>query len=382
MNQYFYAKVKEFETTLKWLFSQIALLRISHPHQSSILDFMQNKTSEAERHYHKLVNALSINFPRIENRALSMIRDIELSLYLVNSFYLSAVRNVNEETLKFRSIILEILKSQSFDWISEILVTFNGPYSTLPSDSIPIITIPPIQTVSFYGFSAIYHEIGHNLYYKQMDIERNLNAIIEEHFNDLRINPGPLTVLKREEREKNIENAFEYWQPTRLNELFSDIYATYSTGVAFLFTITDMMIRYGTNPYDVDFSDEHPPNALRLYASTKTLPGLLASSSIAATLEEISNGYLQKYTPEAKYNIFCSKALLDKLVAQSINEIGTWFPKAQRYERVIPSFSDMEDPQKASCLEEILNWGVSVLLNNHEEFIAWQEKALQFVYET
>ncbi|NEQ68804.1 MAG: hypothetical protein F6K21_25545 [Symploca sp. SIO2D2] len=118
---------------------------------------------------------------------------------------------------------------------------------------------------------GLYHELGHDVFQNFKEIANNLDTKVKFYFNELRQKSGPIDPERKIERNRNIDEALQYWNTDRLNEIFCDIFGTFACGVAHYGSCIDMGLRSGQNPYEVNFSDEHPPLSARVSACYKAL---------------------------------------------------------------------------------------------------------------
>jgi hypothetical protein len=174
---------------------------------------------------------------------------------------------------------------------------------------------------------------------------------------------------QREERRKQINQATAYWTRRRLAEIFSDIFATFTTGPAYFYSCTDMAIPFGDDPYEIDITDEHPPMAARVSACRKSLAPGQVESEVGQTTSALWDEHILTKTGSSEFRLWCGDELLEKMVSETVGALT----RAGAFRRYTGTGRHPQlAPGPDVNLEELLNESVRIFLREPGIYAAWE----------
>jgi hypothetical protein len=378
--EYLKAKTAEYAVVLCRIDKELQALGSKKVEHRWLINYLQQKLKTAQTIYKDLQSIVEIGHPRLLHRALPIVHDIEFSTSLINYYYLPALQKENQADLALRKILLLSAKRCGLFWLKDIAVNLDGQLATVPTPpEAPLIIAPPQAAVSLLEMPGLYHELGHDVFQNFPEIAENLGTSVYLHFNELRQKAGPITPERKIERNQQIDQAVQYWNTDRLNEIFCDIFGTFACGAAHYISCVDMGLRSGHKPFDVDFGDEHPPLSARVYACYKTLIPNQQNERSVITIRRAWENYKKAYTQEYDFNLICSEALLDLIVKEAIYNIVNFMPNSHRYEVSLPDNGQIHEIPLDASLEDLLNWAAHILLTCPECYEAWEAKAFKIL---
>lgn len=381
MRDYLKSKVAEYSILLDWVEHEIDNLQTRSKNHCYLIECLRDKIVELRELYNHLQIITCIENNHLYRRALPIIHDIEYQLRVVTYYYIPTLQRENTNDLFLRSILLSTARRCGLSWIKDLVVRLDGPHRTLPVlTEIPIIYAPPQQCVSLLDMAGLYHEWGHSVFQRFKEIADNLATTVSRYFSELRQSIGPMRPEKREGRERAIEKAINYWGVERLNELFSDIYATFVCGPAYYFSCVDIAIRMGSNLFRTDVTDVHPPWATRVYACYKTLLPIYKSDEVIILTKNLWNIYTDIQQKHPDFDIVCASALIDQLVDvanQNIEQL--LLPDIERFSEPIPDSSKLKEISPLKTLENILNNRLKILLTEPRYYAEWEKNVFKIL---
>ena len=378
--EYLKAKTAEYAVVLFRLNKELQTLGSKKVEHQWLVNYLQGQLEEAQTLHKLLESIVEIGHSRLLPRALPIIHDIEFSTFIINYYYLPALQKESQADLALRKLLLLSAKRCGLFWLQDIAVTLNGQLATLPNPpEAPLIFAPPQLAVSLLEMPGLYHELGHDVFQKIHEIAENLGTSIHLYFNELRQKSGPITPERKIERNQQFDQAVQYWDTKRLNEIFCDIFGTFACGAAHYISCVDMGLRSGHDPFDVDFGDEHPPLSARVYACYKTLTPNQQNEQSVITIGCAWENYKKAYTQEYNFNLICSEALLDRIVKVAIDNIQNFMPNSHRYEVSLPDNGQIHEIPLDVSLEDLLNRAAHILLTCPECYEAWEAKAFKIL---
>jgi hypothetical protein len=371
--EYLKAKTAEYAVVLCRIDKELQALGSKKVEHLWLINYLQQKLKTAQTIYKDLQLIVEIGHPRLLHRALPIVHDIEFSTSLINYYYLPALQKENQADLALRKILLLSAKRCGLFWLKDIAVSLDGQLATVPTPpEAPLIIAPPQPAVSLLEMPGLYHELGHDVFQKFPAIAENLSTSVYLYFKELRQKSGPMAPDQKFERNRKIDEAVQYWDRERLNEIFCDIFGTFACGAAHYISCVDMGLRSGHKPFDVDFGDEHPPLSARVYACYKALTPNQQNEQSVITIRRAWDNYTKDYTQEYDFNLICSEALLDRLVKVAIDNIQDFMPNSYRYEVSLPDNGEIHEIPLDVSLEDLLNWAANILLTCPECYADWE----------
>jgi len=378
--EYLKAKTAEYAVVLFRLDKELQALGSKKVEHQWLVNYLQRQLKDAQTLHKRLQSIVKIGHSRLLSRALPIVHDIEFSTFIINYHYLPALQKESQADLALRKLLLLSAKRCGFFWLKDIAVNLDGPLATLPTPpEAPLIISPPQQAVSLLEMPGLYHELGHDVFQKFKEIAKTLDTVVYSYFHELRQKPGPMAPDQKVERNRKIDEAVQYWDRDRLNEIFCDIFGTFACGAAHYISCVDMGLRSGQEPFDGDFGDEHPPLSARVYACYKALTPNQQREQSVITIRRAWENYTKDYTQEYDFKLICSEALLNLIVEAAISDIQNFMPNSHRYEVSLPDNGQIQEIPLDAPLEDILNRAAHILLTCPECYGAWETKAFKIL---
>ncbi len=373
MQEYLDSKVAEYSVLFEWIESEINKLRAENKNHTQLVDFLHSKYTELQESYERLKAILNLKSNRLAQRAIPIVHDIEYQILVLTYYYIPGLQRENANDLFFRNVVLSVLQRCGLSWVEDVLVRLDNHHAIFPAmTEMPIIFAPPQHVTSTSDMAALYHELGHDVFQHFPGIVQNLARVVFGYFSQLRLSIGSMSPEKRAERNKMIDDAIAYWGE-RLNELFSDIYATFVCGPAHYFSGVDVAIRMGRNPFNINVADVHPPWAARIKACYSTLLPAYENEEKVELIRRVWDSYSSTQTRDTDYDFLYPDNLIEQLVDIAIQSIQQFVPDAQRYSKSLQDLTET-DPSTERNLENILNGRLVLLLSDPARCGEWEKK--------
>lgn len=385
MWEYVKAKVEEYAVVLSWIDQELQKLDAERSDHHQLIMRLQSRLIEAQKLHDQLKTLARIGNLRLLRRALPIIHQLEFITFLLTSNYVPALQKEGEPDRFLRQLLLSTMRKCGFNWIEDTLVQLNGEHAIISSSSlveIPLIFAPPQHAASFSDMPGLYHELGHNVFERFPEIAEELAMAVTQHFAQFRRKAGPITPEQRYERDQAINDALEYWERGRLNELFCDIFATFVCGPAHYASCVDMGLRDDRDPFQVDEVDVHPPLSVRIYACYRSLTPEQRKEKVMMVLYNTWKGHEKARTGNGTFDLVCSRALVDRLVETSIRCIAQVLPTLNRYNKPLLEDEKADEVSQKSSLEDILNQGMNLLFIHPERYADWERDVFKLLGST
>jgi len=375
---YLKAKVADFNIILSWIEQEIEDLQSKSSNHTQLIFHLQGRINECRRLCRNLQVITHIGHPMLVTRTLPIIHDINWWTIIITWYYLPALRRENNADTEMRNILLDAAGRSGLTWIEDIAVRLDGAQATVSAiTETPVIFGPPQHSVSLLGMAALFHELGHNAFRRFPTIADDLAAVISDYFSEFQRQAGPLTPEEMAERNRTIDEALNYWKLERLDEVFSDIFATFVCGPAYYFSSVDMALTLAVNPFDVDLIDVHPPPAARVHVCHRALASHYLNEPLISLVRNTWNDYTRTVGRSSQFELTCALELLDRLVQSSVQSIETRLPEAKRYEHPLPVQTGLTEIPSDATLEILLNQGGQILLTKPECYADWEQEAFE-----
>jgi len=380
--EYLKAKTTEYGviiSRIKKEFETLAQKKVEH---KWLINYLQDQLKDAHTSHKRLQLIVNKNTEKkkLLDAAVIIIHDIEYSICSISYDYLPALQKENSADLVLRELLLSSAKRFNMFWLEDIIICSDEPLAIIPlPPEAPIIFSPPQQAISLLEIPGLYHELGHDVFQKFQEIDKQLYRAVSSHFNNVTSQLGRLNPESKYRQKQQIKEALDYWNTERLNEIFCDIFGTFTCGIAHYVSCIDMGIRSGKNPYNVDLRDEHPPLYGRVYACYQTLTTAQKKEKTTSTAESSWDKYKDTYNNHqtSDFNWICAEPLLKSIVKIAILSIQELLPGCQRYETPLIDDSEIEKIPDNILLEDILNQAAKLLLNYPERYENWEIKIFQ-----
>lgn len=375
MLTYLRAKAAEYAIVLSWLDRELSVIAAKRPVHDGMVAQLRRRLAEARELHAFLRSISSIGHPWLLRRGLPIVHDLEYRIYVIVHYYVATLHREDEDDLALRDLLLETVESCGMDWIEDIAVRLDGPHATWSGwTEIPVFIAPRQHAVSLLDMAGLYHELGHNVF-KRFDVAaKDLGKAVNDYFRELGQQLGPMSPDKKAERERAVRDAYSYWKIPRLAEIFSDIWATFVCGPAYYYSCVDMALRSNCDPFEVDFEDEHPPLAARVYACRRTLDPTCSKEEVATLTGQAWDSCLRGRDRNSQFDLVCAEALLDRLTATAIGVIVKTSPGTTRYNSDPIVHSQADRLARGGELRNVLNMGTRILLTHPDRYGDWERQ--------
>lgn len=369
------SKIEELFNDLHWIKKELnSLIDISvHSELISALIELVDDQEQELNFVQRLYLLIDLGFSRNIIRNLHIIQSY---IFLITNFYIPGLKKESSNDLILRNFLIIQFQNYGLSWIKDIVIRLDAPYAFIGLSEFPIIFAPPKQIETLIGIVFIYHELGHNIFQAFTTIGEDLIEEVLNYFKRLKESVGPIKPEKIFERNRVINEAEDYWNEGRLNELFCDIFASYLTGPVYFFSCIDMSMKMGLNPYKIDLYDTHPPFAVRVEACYKTLLPVFKSSELISLMKFDWDEYLESQDKSPNYDLKFANDLIELLVDRSKDLIKQIFPELKQFSKELTKWED-KIKFDSSSLEIILNKAILVLLKKPDEYFYWEKGVIQ-----
>ncbi|MGB3513975.1 MAG: hypothetical protein WBA93_33155 [Microcoleaceae cyanobacterium] len=378
--EYLKAKTAEYAIILSRINKELEALAQKKVEHKWLIKYLQDQLKDAQTSHKRLKSIVKTNTDnkKLLDKAVTKIHLLEYSIYSIVYNYIPALQKENSADLALRELLLSSAKRFGMFWLKDITVCSDQPLAIIPSPpEAPIIFSPPQQAISLLEMPGLYHELGHDVFQKFKDIDKQLYQVIFLYFNNFKNQSGPLNPETRNQQRQEINKALDYWDTERLNEIFCDIFGTFTCGIAHYVSCIDMGILSGKNPYNLDFRDEHPPLSARVYVCYQTLTTTQKKEKTTITAKNSWDKYTNNNQKSFDFNLICAESLLKSIVEIAILSIQELLPGCKRYETPLIDDSEIEKIPDDILLEDILNQAAKILLNHPELYKDWERKIFQ-----
>ena len=384
MLEYLKAKAADYAIVLSWIDQEFQDIELQHPEHHLLIIHLQAKLTQAKKLHDYLKKLVEIGNLRLIRRALSLVHELEYFTILATSHYLPALQKEGPADRFLRQLLLSTMKRCGLDWIEDVVVHLDGQHATVsgPSVETPLISAPPQHAVSFSDMPGLYHEFGHNVFERFPEIADVLSMAVSQHFAEFRRKAGPLAPEQRDERDRAINDALEYWEIKRLSELFCDVFATFVCGPAHYVSCVDMGLRFDRDPFQVDYGDVHPPLSARVYACYKSLNPIYSNEKMIIAAYNAWKSYEKAQDGNGVFELICSEMFLDRFVRTATHHIEQLLPRSKYYSVSLPRDKELEQIAEDMSLEDILNRGAKILFTYPERYASWEERIFKLLKST
>ncbi len=368
MKSYFASKIAEYGVLVTWADERLReLAGAGSPH----LDLIAQITERLREVQSKATVVLPFLMRQDDaDRSFEvLIVDLDYWCTILKNYFIPSLLDEKAEDIRLGRIVLITTHSIGLGWVKDVLIRMSGHHATFAVFSeTPLIFSPPHHDSSFVEMPALFHELGHDVY------SHNREVVCEGLSNAARDYLSAAHAAATDQQSKeDLAAALDYWDsPSRLMELFCDVFATFCCGPAHLFTCLDCVVRLCRDPYGIAFGDPHPPGVARVLASFLALPEDLQVEPLVKERMVFFQTFLRRFSHDARIDLICSQPLLRHLVDWAIEYLISLLP-AGRYITKLPISPAECDATAADTLSTVLNKAATVLLRTPKEYQKWEQ---------
>jgi len=374
MPRYRLAKAAEHALNLEWLRSQIERLRLANSPHTVMLDRLEAKLAEDAQRLRWLENAATT--PGMESHANSLAFVLAGSFQAMADNYLAGLLHQSPQELQWREILLREIRRLGLTWIDDLLVRLSRDLAVLSAlrddTSIPVLFAPPNQHETFMSLPGLYHEFGHCVERRFPDIMTELQAVVATFFAQERLKIGPLPPKLKKDRSDALGAATDYWDKTRLAEIFCDVFAGHVCGAANLLSIIDLARASGVPPCSVGHS--YPPHSTRVTVSWELLTKDQREQPLAKGAWDDWKVFENRSPQSSQFQVYCPLVLLQKLAATSSDLITRLLPATPQLTQPLPSLAEAVVFVPGDNFERLVAHGMVALWEKPDDFLVWRAR--------
>lgn len=310
--------------------------------------------------------------PRLARRAILSLASVEYTIHTLSARYLPGLNRESAEDRQLSRVLLSAARDCGLDWLEDITVRLDSEWASIPDiPEIPLIYAPALQPFTLVGIPILFHEIGHVFFQRNPHLLQAFRSEIKALHRAALPAAGPLSPTATDARARELRSAYDYWSEERLNEIFSDVFATYILGPSYYATCVDTAVRSGLDPFLID-ADVHPPWAVRVKACRYVMELLSAHPPWEAKVERTWQDYLPGGGVRLAYSRACDDRLIVALTEAAVHSLDRTSPPVARYDANRPRGEGL-----GQTLIRELNEGVQRLIDEPDRFKTWEADSLQ-----
>lgn len=310
--------------------------------------------------------------------ALNRLGVIISSLSLIEYEYLPAVAHQNDEERTLRVAFLKCAERLGLDWIKDIVVHSSGILAIFP-DFLTLLSIPVIHVQANFldkclTFPGAFHEFGHSVFLHFSDFYDAMNREVEAHFEAMRRAIGPVPPEERQAQLDRFQEAQDYWDDSRLAEIFCDLFGQYVGGCANMISMIDLSMAQGQPACDAS-TPGYPPDAARVKVCEYALTPEQADCDAIKDLMGEWEKYAEIDNAGFFYRDVCHEKLLRRFTVVVLELLGTLMPNTPRSVGLLPEIDAATAPFDSLTFEEITQRGMAILISRPDFFDSWWREA-------
>jgi len=310
---------------------------------------------------------------------LNRLGVIMSSLALIEEEYLPAVAHQTEEERKLRLIFLESAKRLGLTWIKDIVVHSSGALAIFPTFftvlEIPVIHVQANFLDKCLCLPGAFHEFGHSLFLRFAEFYEAMKRELDAHFDALRkVAIGPVTEEQKQRQLEALNKAQEFWDDSRLAELFCDLFAQYVAGCANMISMIDLSMAEGQPACNTDIPG-YPPDAARVKVCEYALSPEQAASSEVKDLLDGWELYAEVDNADSFYREVCSEKLLRRFTTVILDLLAHLMPNTPRNLALMPDINAVLGPYESLTFEQVTQRAITVLMKRADIYDSWWREA-------
>jgi hypothetical protein len=193
-------------------------------------------------------------------------------------------------------------------------------------------------------------------------------------FDALRKAIGPVTEEQKQRQIEALDNAQEFWDDSRLAELFCDLFAQYVAGCANMISMIDLSMAEGQAACNTDVPG-YPPDAARVKVCEYALTPEQAASDEVKDLLAGWEVYAEVDNADSFYRDVCSEKLLRRFTAVTLELLGRLMPSTPRNIALMPDIKEVLGPYQSLTFEEVTRRAITVLMKRPDIYDSWWREA-------
>ncbi|MFL5384738.1 MAG: hypothetical protein ACJ8GN_19620 [Longimicrobiaceae bacterium] len=372
------AKATDFGLMIEWLEHEFGTLEARMPGREHLYQELRVEVARAKQKLATLQLILGFGVTPLLDRAHPLVHSIQLAMNVLTDHYLPALQRETDGDRFVRALILDASKRFGIDWIRDVVVRLDSAHATfLAFQEIPLYFAPARHMVSLADMAGLYHEMGHGVFNRFPEIRQRLAAVVKRYFQQQLLAAGHLIPAKKERRDEGLRDGAAYWTPARLNEVFCDVFGTFTCGPAHYVSFVDLALRSKEDPYEIDLADAHPPLSARVCACFEALILPHRREDMVLLASGAWGSHEASLTKSNQYQVACAQPLLNALVGESLSCIADYLSGAARYSETALGEGALEAVRPHASMEALLNQSAQLLLLRPHAYAEWERQALR-----
>lgn len=302
------------------------------------------------------------------------LREISTFLSIVETQFIRGLENPSPEELSLRRVLLGCAPRLGIDWLEDMVVQRSGSlgiyHKLYQSLGTPVFHVPYGLLDKFLSLPGVYHEFGHSVFAKSPAFLTVMHAIVRTYFESLRHHVGPTQPHVRIVQLRRFQQAEEFWNDRRLEELFCDLFAQYIGACANIVSMIDLSMAEGNSVADMEDSD-YPPDGARVRACSLMLTANQAGEEFMYRLLEEWKEYAQQFTDSLLYRDACAEPLLSQIGQAVFHALASELPNLPKNRDPLPDVQEAFTPAETVLFEDAIQHGFAVLAWNRDNFESW-----------
>jgi hypothetical protein len=341
-----------------------------------ILECLEEQLTEIAQNY--LDEEAVFQDPAFGLDGLNRLGVIISSLSVIEYEYLPAVAHQNEEERTLRVVFLKCAERLGLEWIKDIVVHSSGTLAIFP-DFLTMLSIPVIHVQANFldkclSFPGVYHEFGHSVFLRFGDFHGAMQKDVKAHFDAMRKAIGPVPEEEKRKQLERFQEAEDYWDDSRLAEIFCDLFGQYVAGCANMISMVDLSMAQGQPACDASIPG-YPPDAARVKVCEYALTPEQATSDVIRKFLTEWEQYAEIENAGSFYRDACHDKLLRRLTAVVMELLPNLMPATPRNASLLPGIDAATAPFETLTFEELTQRGMAILLLRPDFFDSWWREA-------
>jgi hypothetical protein len=306
---------------------------------------------------------------------------VDLELNYISSYlsvielqFVRALQTPSKEELYLRAMFLRLAERLGINWFEDMVLHTSGKlgiYQELDGSlATPVIHVPGGFLDKFLSLPGVYHEFGHSVFAEFPSILGVMLGVVRRYFDELRHRLGPTQPESRYVQLKRFQDAEDFWNDRRLEELFCDLFAQYLCGCANIISMIDLSMAEGRPVSDTGDLD-YPPDGARVRACAMMLNPDQAGEASMHELQEEWEDYAQQFNHSLLFRDSCAEPLLRELGQSVFAALAAEMPALRKCDDPLPDVKEAFVPSNTVVFEKAIQQGFAVLAWRRDNFESW-----------
>ena len=307
--------------------------------------------------------------PRIQPVRIREFQRCVVDLNSIEATGIAALNKATDDDHRLNKLLFEICREIQYKGSCPVVSTLSKDFFYIIT-GLNLLCVPLVEGHFLLHLPCLYHELTHRLFISQNDkIIEPLQQKLAEALGNIHeyINSRAL----REDRRKGpvylsffLEKWRNYWAKSWAEELFCDLFGTYTLGPAYAWTFLHLVFKTGGNPFDLSI-ESHPADFARMSVILKALDSL-GFTSEGQQINDTWQGLIihTGFKPQPEYQICYPEELLDKITILAFEGIGAMGTR-------------IAHPETKDPIHSLLNMAWIKFWDNPIDYVDWEEQQVK-----